>query len=41
MSVIIANEWYKEYWKMKEARLTRDVEMDAPGADDVEEKVYE
>ncbi|SMC17041.1 Acyl-CoA dehydrogenase [Desulfacinum hydrothermale DSM 13146] len=41
MSMIIANEWYKEYWKMKEARLTRDAEMDAPGADDVEEKVYE
>ncbi|MEJ5347953.1 MAG: acyl-CoA dehydrogenase family protein [Desulfosoma sp.] len=41
MATIIAHEWYKEYWAMKEARLTRDVERDAPGADDVEEKVYE
>ncbi len=41
MAGIIAHEWYKEYWAMKEARLTRDAERDAPGADDVEEKVYE
>jgi len=41
MAGIIAHEWYKEYWAMKEARLTRDAEQDAPGADDVEEKVYE
>lgn len=41
MAGIIAHEWYKEYWAMKEARLTRDAERDAPAADDVEEKVYE
>lgn len=41
MAGIIAHEWYKEYWTMKAARLTRDVEQDAAGADDVEEKVYE
>lgn len=41
MAGIIAHEWYKEYWAMKEARLTRDVEQDAAAADDVEEKVYE
>lgn len=41
MAGIIAHEWYKEYWALKEARLTRDAERDAPGADDVEEKVYE
>ncbi|WP_448382227.1 acyl-CoA dehydrogenase family protein [Desulfosoma sp.] len=41
MAGIIAHEWYKECWAMKEARLTRDAEQDAPGADDVEEKVYE
>ncbi|MEJ5366244.1 MAG: acyl-CoA dehydrogenase family protein [Desulfosoma sp.] len=41
MAGIIAHEWYKEYWAMKEARLTRDAEQDAAGADDVEEKVYE
>ncbi len=41
MATIISHEWYKEYWAMKEARLTRDAEQDAPGADDVEEKVYE
>lgn len=41
MAGIIAHEWYKEYWTMKAARLTRDVEQDAAGAGDVEEKVYE
>ncbi len=41
MAGIIAHEWYKEYWAIKEARLLRDAERDAPGADDVEEKVYE
>ncbi len=41
MSMIIANEWYKEYRKEKEARRTRDLEMDAAAADREEEKVYE
>ncbi|MFW5635765.1 MAG: acyl-CoA dehydrogenase family protein [Thermodesulfobacteriota bacterium] len=41
MSMIIANEWYKEYARAKEARRTRDAEMDAAAADREEEKVYE
>jgi alkylation response protein AidB-like acyl-CoA dehydrogenase len=41
MSMIIANEWYKEYWTSKEARITRDSEPDAAGAFDVDEKIYE
>lgn len=41
MSMIIAHEWYREYFKMKEAGMTRDFETDAPGAFDVDEKIYE
>lgn len=41
MSMIIAHEWYREYFKMKEAKITRDFETDAPGAFDVDEKIYE
>ena len=41
MNMIIAQEWYREYFKMKEADLTRNVESDAIGAFDLEEKVYE
>ena len=41
MSMIIAHEWYREYFKTKEADLTRDFESDAPGAFDLEEKIYE
>ena len=41
MSMIIALEWYREYFKMKEADLTRDIECDAPGTFELEEKVYE
>lgn len=41
MSLIIANEWYKEYFKMKEQNLTRDLEGDAREADQTEEKIYE
>ena len=41
MSMIIAHEWYREYFKMKEADLTRDFESDALGAFDLEEKIYE
>ncbi len=41
MSMIIAHEWYREYFKTKEADTTRDFESDASGAFDLEEKVYE
>ena len=41
MSMIIAHEWYREYFKMKETDFTRDFESDSPGAFDLEEKVYE
>lgn len=41
MSMIIAHEWYREYFKTKEGDLTRDFESDAPGAFDLEEKIYE
>jgi len=39
--IIIQNEWYKEYFKVISKLNLRDVEQDAPGADQVEEKVYE
>ena len=41
MSLIIANEWYKEYFLLKEKHLTRDLECDALEADQEEEKIYE
>ena len=41
MSMIIAHEWYREYFKMKETDFTRDFESDSQGAFDLEEKVYE
>jgi butyryl-CoA dehydrogenase len=41
MSMIIAHEWYREYFKMKEANITRDFETDATGAFDLDEKIYE
>lgn len=41
MSMIIAHEWYREYFKMKEAGMTRDYEADAPAAFDLDEKIYE
>ena len=41
MSMIIAHEWYREYFRMKEARLTRDCEEDAEAAFEPEEKIYE
>ena len=41
MSMIIAHEWYREYFKTKEGDFTRDFESDAPGAFDLEEKIYE
>ncbi|EFK07745.1 acyl-CoA dehydrogenase, C-terminal domain protein [delta proteobacterium NaphS2] len=41
MSVIIANEWYKEYWKMKKAGKIRDMELDAAESDAKDEKIFE
>ncbi|MBU0992942.1 MAG: acyl-CoA/acyl-ACP dehydrogenase [Proteobacteria bacterium] len=41
MSLIIANEWYKEYFLMKGKNLTRDLECDAMEANQEEEKIYE
>ncbi len=40
MSVIIASEWYREYFKNKDRRV-RDFENDAAEADAPEEKIYE
>lgn len=40
MSVIIASEWYREYFKSKD-RSVRDFENDAAEADAPEEKIYE
>ncbi len=41
MSLIIANEWYKEYWKNKKTRMIRDMEADAAEADAKDEKIFE
>ena len=41
MSMIIANEWYKEYWKNKASSPIRDMEMDAAAANEVDEKIFE
>ena len=41
MSMIIANEWYKEYWKMKKAGKVRDMEPDAAESDAIDEKIFE
>jgi len=41
MSLIIQNEWYKEYLKVLSKEKVRDVEQDAPHAHEAEEKVYE
>ncbi|MFO7753870.1 MAG: acyl-CoA dehydrogenase family protein [Desulfobacteraceae bacterium] len=41
MAMIIANEWYKEYWKMKEKNLVRDPEPDSDQSDAPEEKIFE
>ena len=41
MSVIIANEWYKEHVKVQEARRPRDYESDAESAEAADEKIYE
>ncbi|MEN8210808.1 MAG: acyl-CoA dehydrogenase family protein [Thermodesulfobacteriota bacterium] len=41
MSMIIANEWYKEYWKKKKANTFRDMELVAAEADVKDEKIFE
>jgi len=41
MSLITANEWYREYSQSRNAQLSRDCENDAPGSDAVDEKIYE
>ena len=41
MQLIIQNEWYKEYLKVLSKEKVRNVEMDAVGAEDPEEKIYE
>jgi len=41
MQYIVQNEWYKEYLKLLSKEEVRDVEQDAPNADQTEEKVYE
>lgn len=40
MSMIIANEWYREAARRREKRRHRDFEMDAQRADDADEKVF-
>jgi alkylation response protein AidB-like acyl-CoA dehydrogenase len=41
MSMIIANEWYKEYWKNKPQGHIRDMEPDAAEAEAMDEKIFE
>ncbi len=41
MSMIIANEWYKEYWKNKQSGKIRDMELDAAEAQAADEKIFE
>lgn len=41
MSTIIANEWYKEYWKNKKTQRIRDMEPVAAEADARDEKIFE
>jgi alkylation response protein AidB-like acyl-CoA dehydrogenase len=41
MSVIIANEWYKQYWQDKGLGKIRDMETDAAEAEAIDEKIFE
>src|SRR6056297_2091438 len=41
MAMIIANEWYKAYWKDKPAGKIRDMEPDAAEATAADEKIFE
>ncbi|MDY0222837.1 MAG: acyl-CoA dehydrogenase, partial [Desulfobacterium sp.] len=41
MSMIIANEWYKQYWRDKSLGKIRDMETDAAEAEAIDEKIFE
>ena len=41
MAMIVAHEWYREFFTTRQARLARNFEADAEGADAVDEKIYE
>lgn len=41
MSMIIANEWYKAYWKTRKSERIRDMEPVAAEADARDEKIFE
>ena len=41
MQLIIQNEWYKEYLKAYSSEDVRNVEKDAMGANDPDEKIFE
>jgi len=41
MAMIIANEWYKEYWTTRGKERIRDMEPDAAEAGAVDEKIFE
>ncbi|MBU2547787.1 MAG: acyl-CoA dehydrogenase, partial [Proteobacteria bacterium] len=41
MAMIIAHEWYREYFKSGRASQPRDYEADAEAAMEMEEKIYE
>ena len=41
MSMIIAKEWYKEYWQDKKAGTIRDIESVAAEANAPDEKIFE
>ncbi len=41
MSLITANEWYREFEKTKDTRLARDFEQDAKESNAIDEKIYE
>ncbi|SHI57478.1 Acyl-CoA dehydrogenase [Desulfatibacillum alkenivorans DSM 16219] len=41
MSMVIAHEWYKDFFKSKQANIVRDMELDAEEAEAPDEKIYE
>jgi len=41
MSMIIANEWYKEYWESKKSDTIRDMESVSVESDAQDEKIFE
>ena len=40
-SMIIANEWYKEFWEKKSSTTIRNMEFDAVEANARDEKIFE